>query len=614
MLFGQGILRSLTVTLKNFLSRAVTVQYPYERLPIPPRSRGAIEQKGAIDEELPKVLISEEFPPCTAACPANVDARGYIGLIAQKRYRDAFALHLESNPLPATIGRICPHPCEFACRRGDEDQPITICYLKRFFADNVSNEEKIALFQKPKERKNKKVAVVGAGPAGLTVAFYLGKCGYDITIFDRLPVAGGLLTVAIPTYRLPLPVVETEIKQILNLGAELKLNTTIGNGGLSLDDLFRQGYGAIFLGVGAHRPMKLKIEGEGLKGVIPGEVFLARYRLGKKVEVPKRVAVIGGGNTAIDCARVSLRLRAKDVKILYRRGQAEMPAAVTETADGIEEGVDFEFLTAPVKIVGKGGRATGVECVKMELGPPDESGRRRPVPIAGSEFLVETDMVIPAIGRGPETEWLAESGVELSKRGTIVVDPLSGATSREGVYAGGDAATGPSIAVEAIGTSRKAAYAIDVYLNGGKPSEYWKERLPKEETIKSRYLGEEYHRVRTSQRDARERIKSFVEVEMTFPADVATQQAERCLSCMTQQCIGCYLCEKVCPPNAISISTSQNKQRKIDKYQIDYGRCQFCGLCVETCPTSTLAHTPFFEMADYNRQLAIYDKGRLLKR
>lgn len=614
MLFGQGIFRSLTVTLKNFLSRAVTVQYPHQRLPIPPRSRGAIEQKGAIDEEIPKVPVSEELPPCTAACPANVDARGYVGLIAQKRYRDAFALHLESNPLPATIGRICPHPCEFACRRGEEDQPITICYLKRFFADNVKPEDKMANFEKPKERKGSKVAIVGAGPAGLTATFYLGKCGYDVTIFDRLPVAGGLLSVAIPTYRLPPPVVEAEIKQILNLGAELKLKTVVGPGGLSIDDLFNQGYRAVFLAIGAPRPMKLRVEGENLKGVEPGETFLAKWRLGKKVEVPKRVAVIGGGNTAIDCARVSLRLGAKDVKILYRRGQAEMPAAVTETADGIEEGVDFELLTAPVKIVGKGGRVTGVECIKMQLGPPDESGRRRPIPVKGSEFLVQTDMVIPAIGRTPESEWLPEQGIEVSKRGTIVVDELSGATSREGVYAAGDVVTGPWIAVGAIGGARKAAYAIDVYLNQGKPSLYWSEQFPKKETTKSRYLGEDVHRVRTPQRDARERIKSFVEVEVTFQERVALQQAERCLSCMTQKCIGCYLCERVCPPNAISISTSQNKRRKIDKYQIDYGRCQFCGLCVETCPTSTLAHTSFFEMADYTRQLAIYDKRRLLKR
>lgn len=614
MLFGQGILRSLSVTLKNFLSRAVTVQYPHQRLPIPLCSRGAIEQKGAIDEGLPKVPVSEELPPCTAACPANVDARGYVGLIAQKRYKDAFALHLETNPLPATISRICPHLCEFSCRRGEEDQSVTICYLKRFFADHVEPQDKMANFEKPKERKSKKVAIVGAGPAGLTAAFYLGRCGYDATIFDRLPVAGGLLRVAIPIYRLPVLVVEAEIKQILNLGAELKLNTAIGPGGLSLDDLFKQGYHAVFLGIGALRPMKLGIEGEGLKGVEPGETFLAKWRLNKKVEVPKRVAVIGGGNTAIDCARVSLRLGAKDVKILYRRGQAEMPAAVTETADAIEEGIDLQFLTAPLKIVGKGGRVTGVECIKMQLGPPDESGRRRPIPIEGSEFLVETDMIIPAIGRIPESEWLPEQGIEVSKKGTIVVDELSGATSREGVYAAGDVVTGPWIAVAAIGTARKAAFAIDVYLNGGKPSSYWRERFPKEETTKSRYLGEDYHRVRTLQRDVRERIKSFVEVDMTFTEKVALQQAERCLSCLTQKCIGCYLCQEVCPPNAISISASQNTQRKIDKYQIDYGRCQFCGLCVETCPTSTLAHTPFFEMADYTRSSAIYDKRRLLKR
>ncbi len=612
MIFGQRILRSVSITLKHLLRRSVTVQYPEERLPIPECSRGALRQKGAIDIS-PFPPLSEKLPPCTATCPANVNAREYIGLISQKRYKDAYAVHLERNPFPATLGRICPHPCESACQRGEEDAPVTICSLKRFFADNVPQEEKMSFFKKPKERKGKKVAVVGSGPAGLTVAYHLGKCGYDVTIFERMPVAGGLLATALPTYRLPVPIIETEVKQILNLGAELRLNTVVGSEGYSLDDLFDQGYSAIFLGVGAHRPMRLKIEGEELEGVVPGEDFLIKCRLEGKSDVPERVAIIGGGNTAIDCARVSLRLGAKDVKVLYRRSRAEMPAAPTEVEDAIEEGVDFQFLVAPVRILGKEGKVKAIECIRMKLGLPDETGRRKPIPIAGSEFRVETDQVLLAIGRIPETEWLKENGVEISKKGTIVVEPSTGATSREGVYAGGDAVTGPSIVVEAIGTANRAAYAIDLKLNGGEPSSYWEDKFPQEEAVKYRYRGEECLRASPPKRGVKERVKSFVEVEMTFPKEVAFQQAERCLSCMTQRCIGCFLCEKICPSQAINISAFQNGERKIERYQIDYGRCQFCGLCVEVCPTLTLEHTPHYELAEYTRQLAIYDKGRILK-
>ncbi len=609
-LFGAGLARSMVVTMKHFIAKKLTVQYPHQRMLIPNRSRGGIIMKGAIDLKEPAVPVSGEMPPCQSACPANVDARGYVGLIAQGRYDDAYQLHLEKNPIPSIIGRICPHPCETACRRSDEDESITICWLKRFMADNISQARKDSIYQLNKDRKNKKVAIVGAGPAGLSIAFYLGKCGYDVTIFDRLPIVGGMLTVGIPPYRLPEEIVEDEVDKLKKLGVEVKLNTPIGPDGTSLEDLTKQGYEAIFLAIGAHRPIELGIDGEGLRGVIPGEAFLARDRLGKDVELGNHVAVIGGGNTAIDCARVALRLGAKDVRIIYRRSRKEMPALDAEIDDADEEGIKFDFLMAPTKVIGSN-KVEKLELTRMELGPPDDSGRRRPVPIKSSEFTIDIDTVLPAISRKPETEWLSDAGLDLSQWATIVVDPETGATNKEGIFAAGDAVTGPSIAIEAVGTARIAAQAIDKYLNGSL-SEYWNQVFPKSETLKLKY-DESEERAHPKKLDPKTRVNNFDEVDKAYAKEVAIQQAERCLSCMTQRCIGCHICETDCPTRAISILTSQNGSRSIDSYKIDYGRCQLCRICIDVCPTMTITHTTEYELADYTRDSVVHDKTRLLQ-
>ena len=610
LLFGVGAARTMGVTIKHFFRRRVTVQYPHERLPIAAASRGAVKMKGAIDEDLGFVPSYAEMPPCQTRCPANVDARGYIGLIAQGRYDDAYELHLENNPLPGVISRICPHPCETACRRGEEDAPITICFLKRFMSDATSAGRRQKIFTMPKERKNMKIAVVGAGPAGLTAAYYLGKCGYDVTIFERLPVTGGMLRVGIPSYRLPEHIIDGEVDDIRKLGVAIRIGTEIGPGGMSLDDLFARGFKAVFIGIGAHRPLALRIDGEQLPGVVAGEKFLADYRLGEPIDLGKRVAIVGGGNTAIDCARTALRLGAEDVRIIYRRSRTEMPALDVEVEDAFEEGVVFDFLAAPTKVDGKK-RVETIELTKMELGEPDASGRRSPVPLKGSEYKINVDTVIPAISRVAESEWLADQGVVLDKRGNIGVDKETGATSRDGVYAAGDAATGPSIAIDAIGGARRAAIAIDAKLNG-KPSDFWSSTMQKKGTIKN-LLERTAGRAHPPKVNASKRAKNFNEVDGAFSEATAKEQAERCLSCMTEECVGCHICEDYCPPKAIHVSTSQGNERRIDAYELDYGRCQLCGVCVDVCPTRTLTHTPEFEMAKYKAADMVYGKKKMLR-
>ena len=609
-IFGIGIIRTYSVTIRHFFGRRVTVQYPRQHNVIAEASRGALRLSGAIDTDTGFVPSFSEMPPCQARCPANVDARGYIGLIAQGRYDDAYELHLENNPLPGIISRVCPHPCETACRKGEEDGPVTICYLKRFMSDAASSGRRQRIFAMPKERKGMKVAVVGAGPAGLTAAFYLGKCGYDVTVFERLPVSGGMLRVGIPAYRLPEDIIDGEVDDIRKLGVAIRTNTAVGPGGMSLDDLLAKDFKAVFLGIGAHKPLALKIDGENLPGVIPGEKFLSDYRLGKDVKLGKRVAIVGGGNTAIDCARTALRLGATDVRIIYRRSRNEMPALNIEVEDAYEEGVIFEYLAAPTKITGKA-KVEGIELTKMELGPPDASGRRSPVPIKGSEYIVKMDTVIPAISRVPESEWLADQGVELDKRGNIQADKITGATSRTGVYAAGDAATGPSIAIDAIGGARRAARAIDEALNGS-ASAYWSNGFTKKETVKNRY-DSDAGRAHPAKLEAKSRIKNFAEVDKALTEKEAARQAERCLSCMTEECIGCKICEGYCPPKAIKISVSQNADRHIDAYEIDYGKCQLCKTCVDVCPTRTLTHTTEFEAADYDRADMIYGKNKMTR-
>ncbi|MFH1626363.1 MAG: FAD-dependent oxidoreductase [Pseudomonadota bacterium] len=411
--------------------------------------------------------IVKETPICQRTCPVQLDIRGYIGLIADGRFEESLALIREVLPFPSICGHICPHPCEEECNRGKVDYPLSIRDLKSFVADFGSESSSE---HKPKaveaDEKGKKVAIIGAGPAGLACAHDLALEGYHVTVFEALPRPGGMLAVGIPDYRLPRDVLEREIDGVKALGVEIKCNTAVGKD-MSIDDLFSQGHEAIFITVGAHRNQEMQIPGEDAQGVLPGVTFLRDLNLGNPVDVGDRVAVIGGGNVAIDSARCALRLGARDVTILYRRSRQEMPASDEEIEAALEEGIKIEYLVAPLQVVTSDGKVTALRCIRMELGQPDASGRRRPIPVEGSDFEMGLDTLIPAIGQVPDMSFLAEgSGIELTKRGTIAVSPDSLATSRPGVFAGGDCQTGPGIAIEAIAAGKKAARSIDRYLRG----------------------------------------------------------------------------------------------------------------------------------------------------
>ena len=331
--------------------------------------------------------------PCKNACPADTSAQGYVALIAQRRYAEALEVVREYNPFPATVGRVCHHPCETECNRGEVDGPVAICALKRFVADHVyehgleGTAESASAVKASPEAKNRPVAIVGAGPAGLSAAHFLARMGYPVTIFEALPVAGGMMRVGIPAYRLPRDVLDREIQNILDLGVDLELDTPIRN----IDNLFEQGFKAVFLAIGAHQPQKLGIPGEDVEGVFHGVPFLRAVALGETAALGKNVLVVGGGNTAIDTARTAVRLGAEQVTIVYRRNRAAMPANAWEVDEAEHEGVRLELLVNPVEVLSENGRVTGVRCVRMRLGEPDRSGRPRPVTIEGSEFVRPCD-------------------------------------------------------------------------------------------------------------------------------------------------------------------------------------------------------------------------------
>ena len=472
--------------------------------------------------------------PCMEACPAHQDAPGYIELISNRRYEEALALIRQTNCLPGTMGRACFAFCEENCTRQDIDKPVSIRALKRVPADYEVTAALEPEFGKEKASQVK-VAVIGAGPAGLAASYNLALQGYRVTIYDEQPSVGGMAWVGIPAFRLPHNVLGREVDIIKKLGIDVRLNTRVGKD-ITLEQLLKQGFKAVFIATGAHAGRELGIEVEG-GGVVDGVEFLRDVNMGQKVAVKKRVIIVGGGNVAVDCARTCLRLGFKEVTILYRRSRAEMPAREEEIQAAEAEGAKIHYLAAPVKALTEGGKVSGVECIRMKLGEPDDSGRRRPIPIEGSEFAVGTDMIIPAIGEKPDLSLVEGKSIDITKWGTIVVDAPTGQTSLPGVFAGGDCVSGPATLVEAIAAGNKAARGIDRYLKQG-------EATPPEEQVVEDWLHDvalshqrdgnivaKKERQSPEQLPVAKRRRGFDEVEQCLTLEMATKEAERCLRC-----------------------------------------------------------------------------------
>ncbi|MGI6425075.1 MAG: NADH-quinone oxidoreductase subunit NuoF [Tepidanaerobacteraceae bacterium] len=462
--------------------------------------------------------------PCQNACPAGVEVPLYIDAIRHKDYARAVEIVREDNPFPAICGRVCTHPCESKCQREQIDEPIAIRALKRFAADyDKEHPQKVQL----KALKREKIAIVGSGPCGLTAAYYLAKEGYDTTVFEALPVAGGMLAVGIPDYRLPKEIIDAEICHIKSQGVEIVLNTAIGKD-LTIETLQDNGFKAIFLAMGAHKDVKLGIPGEEYMGVLSAVDFLKKVNLNKNVHLGDKVAVIGGGNAAIDAARTALRKGAKEVHVFYRRSREEMPAQQEEVEDAINDGVNFHFYTNPVKILGEKHKVNKIVIQRMKPGEFDRSGRRRPIVIANSEFEVRVDNVIVAIGQQVDEKI---SILQTNKNGTLKVDKDTLETSIPGIFAGGDCVLGPATVIEAISHGHKAAIAIDKYLGGVMYKRIKTHKRKADYDIYEQPMG----KCKIQKLSPHERIKDFAEVELVLSEEEAYQEACRCLRCDIKQ-------------------------------------------------------------------------------
>ncbi len=520
------------------------------------------------------------IPPCQAACPLHMEIREYVDLVAQGRIMEALQVIRDGNPFPSVCAHVCTHPCEDACRRGQVDKPISIRALKRFAVEFGGDR---MIQAQAKTIYLDKVAIVGSGPAGLACAYYLRKLGYPVTIFESHSEVGGMLRVGIPQYRLPREVLDIEAQRLTQMGIEIRTNTRV----VSLDLLFDMGYKAVFITIGAHQSLRMGIEGEDSLGVIDGANFLREVNLGLKPSLGERVGVVGGGNVAIDTARTALRLGAHKVSILYRRSRAEMPADPVEIEQALEEGIEIMFLVAPTKMKREDGRLS-VTCIRMELGEPDARGRRQPVPIKDSEFEMGFDALITAIGQAPQTP--EDFRLRIGRGSTIQVDPVTLTTNRAGVFAGGDAVTGPATVTQALAAGRLAAFRIDDYLQHRYPFASKESRV----SLAGDLLPKTVEMIRKTGRleppilPPEARLEGFQPVELVYDWEAAVNEARRCLRCglgaeilAQDKCATCLTCLRVCPYHVPYLDSSGT-------IQIPADQCQACGVCVAECPAEVI--------------------------
>jgi len=539
------------------------------------------------------LLVSDHcgdcLPPCQAACPASIDIKSFLKAIADNTPEQAAKIIREKAPLPASLGRICPRPCEDECRRTRIEQPISICNMKRFASDNEIKKYGSAQLKNPAYETGKKVAIIGAGPAGMSAAYFLRQQGHDVTVFEKNEKSGGMLRYGIPFYRLPDKILSIEMDSIEKTGVKVKYNTETGKD-INIISL-QKDYDALLIAIGAQGASSMRVEGETLSGVYTGIDYLGKIARGEFPDIGKKVFVIGGGNTAIDASRSAVRSGA-DVTILYRRTKAEMPASNFEISEAEEEGVKIEYLVAPVSIVRKNDKLY-IKCIRMEQGEPDESGRKRPVPIKDSEFEINADTVISAIGQQVLTGTVAPLGVEIDKNGNIATDPATFMTTRPGIFAAGDCQSGADIAVRAVGNGRKAAHAIGQYLAGevvtGEQKVFNSQMGPLESVPDTLFEGiEQKERIKMPLINLSDRKHTYKEIETGFEYDKAVAEAERCLKCGCDKLEECKL-----RIYATRFDVDQNffkgerRTYSLDTSRLDIkmetGKCITCGSCVRAC-------------------------------
>lgn len=495
-------------------------------------------------QAVPGAYVIEKLgkSPCSTACPAGVNAHGYVALISQGKFKEALEVLRRTMPFAGVCGRVCTHPCETECERGKVDEPVAIRALKRFMSEYEISHGGEKPTPVPKT-KNEKVAIIGSGPAGLACAYDLVRSGYPVTVFEALPEAGGMLRYGIPSYRLPKDILANEIDYVKNLGVEIQTNASVTD----LKTLTARGYKAIFMATGAWVSQRMDIPGEGSNGVMPAIDFLKQVNDGTKVIIGSKVAVVGGGNAAVDAARTALRLGAKEVIVIYRRTRNEMPAIPGEIDEMEKEGVKIIFLSAPIEIIAADGKLARMKCIKMELGKVDASGRRSPVPVAGSEFEMDIDNVILATGQTVDKSFLPKT-IGMSKRGTVSADPVTFKTNIAGLFAGGDAVSGPATVIDAIAAGKEAAISIDRYLQGRNIKEGRPQDRPRIKDIPEKVVAKKA-RAMMPELTVSERIKSFREVESGFNEEMAIEEAGRCLNCAV--CSECLECVKACERKAV---------------------------------------------------------------
>jgi len=544
--------------------------------------------------------VKRKLPPCRSACPARVNVQGYVSLLQRGKYKDAVELIRKDMPFPAICGRVCFSPCEDACARTNIDQAVAIRSLKRYVADVEREEERVKPKAVPKKHREK-VAVIGAGPAGLTAAYELAKLGYPVTVFERMAEPGGMMRYCIPEFRLERFVVANETAYIKDLGVDVRTGIEFGKD-VTVDSLRKEGYKAIFVAIGTQLGMKLNVPGEDLKGVVNAVAFLKDVALGKPYDVGDKVAVVGGGNSAIDAARTSKRLGAQEVIVLYRRSREEMPALPSEVTEAEKDGVKFFFLVAPKQIIGENGKVKAIECLRMRLGEPDESGRRRPVPISFSEHQYVVNTVIPALGQVAEASCIPGPLSNKDSRVPLVtVDQQTLETSIPGVFAGGDIVTGPASIIEAVGAGKKAAVSIHLYLTGQDLHRARDEGVEEATWVKNwGHVKKKERRYEAPLEKPRLGLEEAVDYLEKVERE-AKFEAFRCLGCGPcaeclantdlcegdkaivdeALCIGCNICAVVCPFGAA-------KKDEDNIAQISEELCKGCGICAARCPTRAI--------------------------